>query len=375
MIYLDNSATTKPYDEVLDEYNRISKEVYFNPSALHTAGIYAERETEKARKQIYSLMEKKKGRIIFTSGGTESDNMAILGAVYANKNKGNHIITTKIEHKAVLNACEYLEKTGYTVSYIGVNKDGVVDLEELKNAITDKTVLISVMLVNNETGVVQPLNAIKEIAGDIIVHTDAIQGFGKVSLKDIDADLISVSSHKIHGPKGVGALYIKDGVKITNINFGGGQEYNLRSGTLNVPGIVGFGKAAEIAYNNFENNVSYLKNLREYVITSLKDKIENVYINGDESSVNIISAAFDNVRGEVLLHELENSEIYVSTGSACNSKNTKVSYVLDAMKVKHNLAEGTVRISLSVMNTKEEIDEAVLKISEAVSVLRKFKRR
>ena len=375
MVYFDNSATTKPYDEVLEEYNRISKEVYFNPAALYKAGVWAERETEEARKKVFNLIGNKKGKLIFTSGGTESDNIAILGAVNAAKNKGNHIITTKIEHKAVLNTFEYLEKNGFNVSYIGVDKNGVIDLDELKSSITDKTIFISVMLVNNETGVLQPVNEVKKIAGDILVHTDAVQAFGKVSLKDVNADLISVSSHKIHGPKGVGALYIADGVKIHSVVFGGGQEYNLRSGTLNVPGIVGFGKAAEIVYNNFEKNVSYLKELREYFIAELKNAVEDVYINGDESSVNIISAAFSGVRGEVLLHALEENEIYVSTGSACNAKNTKISYVLDAMKVKQNLAEGTVRISLSVMNTKEEIDEAIQKISQSVSFLKKFKRR
>lgn len=375
MIYLDNSATTKAYKQVTDEYVKINEECFFNPSALYTAAIDAEKTVENARKRVSLLMGKKRDNIYFTSGGTESDNIAVLGAALAYKKKGNHIITTTIEHKAVLKSCEFLQNLGFEVTYIGTDEYGVVDLEALENAITDKTVLISVMLVNNETGVIQPINKIKDLAGNIIVHTDAVQAFGKVSLKDINADLISVSSHKIHGPKGVGALYISDDAKVTTTVLGGGQEKGIRSGTLNVPAISGFGIACEIADDNFEANREYLKNLRDYCAKLLVENIDNVVINGNSSPVNIISASFEGVRGEVLLHTLETKEIYLSTGSACNSKNTKTSYVIDALGLDRKYAEGTVRISLSVLNTKEEIDIAVNEIKNAVIFLRKFKRR
>ncbi len=375
MIYLDNSASTRPFDEVLDEYINVSKSLYYNPSALHTAGLNAEKAVETARKQVAELMGKPFDDIIFTSGGTESDNIALIGAALAKKSKGNHIITSKIEHKAVLNSVNHLANLGFDVSYVGTDENGVIDMEELKALITDKTVLISVMLVNNETGVVQPVNKVKELAGDILVHTDAVQAFGKVSLKDIKADLISVSSHKIHGPKGVGALYIKKGVRIEPTVFGGGQEKNLRSGTLNVPGILAFGKAAQITKKHFLESVAYLKELREYFVAKLTSSCTDFIINGDLSPVNIISVSFKDVRGEVLLHSLEEKEIFVSTGSACNSKSTKISYVINAMNTHKDYAEGTIRISLSVFNTKDEIDKAVAEISDSVSFLKKFKRR
>ena len=373
-IYFDNCATTRPYDEVKDIVINTMTTHYANPSALHSAGISVERLINSARKTIADTLNCKQDEIIFTSGGTEADNMAVLGVANAYSRKGKHIITSKIEHHAVLDCFKHLESNGFEVSYIDVDSNGVVDFEQLKNAVRDDTILISIMLANNETGTFQPIEKIRSISKNAIIHTDAVQAYGKYDFKNLDVDLISISGHKIHAPKGIGVLAVKNGVKLSKISFGGGQEAGIRSGTYNTEGILGMAKAAEISYDNLYRDISYLKELCEYFKTQLVEKIPDVCFNG-ENSVNVVSVSFPGVRGEVLLHTLEEKGIYVSTGSACNSKSTKISYVLDAMHIERKLAESTIRVSFSVFNTKEEIDNAIDVIVQSVAFLRKFTRR
>ncbi len=372
-IYFDNSATTKIHSEALEKYIEISKNMYENSAALHLGGINAEREIEKSRKIIADSFGAKTDEIVFTSGGTESDNMAILGVAYANKRIGKHIITSSIEHHAVLHTCQHLENEGFDVTYIKPDKNGKIDPIDVKNAIRNDTILVSIMTANNETGVFQPINEIKALCENITLHTDAVQAYGKIDMRKINADIISVSAHKIHGPKGIGALYVKKGTKIKPIIFGGNQDGLLHSGTMNTPAISAFGVAVSILENKLYENIEYLKSLRSYMIDKLKT-IENVMINGQDS-VNVISVSFKDIRGEVLLHKLESENIYVSTGSACNSKSTDISYVISSMNVPNSYAQGTIRISFSEFNTKEEIDYAFDKISESVNLLRRFKRR
>lgn len=373
-IYFDNSATTKISAKALEKYKIISETLYANPASLHKAGFNAEKEVDIARKTVMKAFgAKNEKEVIFTSGGTESDNIAILGSVLARHREGKHIVTSKTEHHAVLDCFKFLESRGYEVTYLNVDKTGIIDIEQLKTSVRDDTILISIMTMNNETGIVQPINQIKELAKNATLHTDAVQAFGKLDLTKINADLISVSAHKIHGPKGVGALYIKSGTKIKNTVFGGGQEWNLRSGTLNVPGICAFGCAVEELMAEFENNNNKFTELYDYFVkrlTEIEDVVFNSYIKG-----NIINVSFVGIRGEVLLHYLEEKNIYISTGSACNAKSTKISYVLDAMNIDKNVAEGAVRISLSKYNSVDEIDCVVEEIKKGVELLRKFKRR
>ena len=373
-IYLDNSATTKPFDEVVDVMVDSMKKQYENPSALHSAGIKVERLINSAKEAVAKTLGCKANEIIFTSGGTEADNLAILGVADANARKGKHLITSTIEHHAVLDCFKHLENKGFDVTYINVDKNGIIDLEELKCSVRDDTILISIMLANNETGAFQPIDKIRAIAQNAYIHTDAVQAYGKYDFSLLDVDLVSVSSHKIHGPKGIGALVVKNGVKINPISFGGGQEQGLRSGTFNTEGILGFAKAADISYLQLEDSVAYLKNLCSYFKEEICKRLENVHFNGSDS-INVVSASFEGIRGEVLLHTLEEKGIFVSTGSACNSKSTKISYVLKAMGLDSKRAESTIRISFSCFNTKEEIEVAVEEIATAVMFLRKFTRR
>ena len=373
-IYFDNSATTRISEQALNKYIETSKLQYANPASLHKAGFLAEKEVENARKSLMKAFgSKNEKEIIFTSGGTESDNIAILGTALARTREGKHIITSKTEHHAVLDCFDFLESRGYEVTYLDVDDIGVINIEQLKNSVREDTILISVMTMNNETGTVQPINQIKEIAKNATVHTDAVQAFGKLDLSELTADIISVSAHKIHGPKGVGALYIKSGTKIKNTVFGGGQEWNLRSGTLNVPGICAFGCAVEDLLINFKSDNKKYIELYDYFIQKIA-AIDDVVINSPHKG-NILNVSFKGIRGEVLLHYLEDKNIFVSTGSACNAKSTKVSYVLDAMKIDKLTAEGAIRISFSKYNTLEEIDIAVNEIKCGVEFLRKFKRR
>lgn len=374
-IYLDNSATTKILDSALDEYIKVSNDYYENPSSLHSAGYEAEKIITRARKIVgKSLGAKNDSEIIFTSGGTESDNIAILGVARALNKQGKHIITSKIEHHAVLDCCKYLESIGYDVTYLDVNSDGVIDMNQLASCVRDDTILISIMCVNNEVGAIQPINEIRKYAKNAVIHTDAVQAYSKIDLSTIDADLISVSAHKIFGPKGTGALYIKKGTKIKNISFGGGQEFEIRSGTLNTPAIASFSKAVEFIQDNFQQNNKKLNELSVYFKEKLSENIDNIKFNGNQDG-GIINVSFTGIRGEVLLHYLEGKNIFVSTGSACNAKSTKISYVLESMNIPRDIAEGAIRISLSVFNTFDEIDYAVKSIAEGVEFLRKFKRR
>lgn len=373
-IYFDNSATTKISEEALKEYTACSIDYYANPSALHKAGFSAEKQVEKARKIIMKAFgAKSEKEVIFTSGGTEGDNIAIFGAVSAKSKLGKHIITSKIEHHAVLDCFKYLETQGFEVTYIDVDSSGYVDLKQIENAVREDTILISIMTVNNEVGSIQPINEIRKIAKNATIHTDAVQAFGKIDLSKIDADLITVSAHKAHGPKGIGALYIKNGTKFKTTVFGGGQEFGIRSGTLNVPAISSFGVAVSQLLENFYDNNKYINELQKYLIERLNE-IDDIKINSVDHG-NIVNASFCGIRGEVLLHYLEDKNIYVSTGSACNAKSTKISYVLEAMNIDRKYAEGAIRISLSKFNTKEEIDIVINEIKTGVTFLRKFKRR
>lgn len=374
MIYFDNSATTKPYDEVVELVASTMKNDYANPSALHSGGVSVERLINAARTKISKTLCCKPEEVLFTSGGTEADNLAILGTANALARKGKHIITSKIEHHAVLDCCKHLEQNGYEVTYLDVNSDGIIDFEQLKNSVREDTVLISIMLANNETGTFQPIEKIRSVAKNAVIHTDAVQAYGKYIFSGLDVDLISVSGHKIHGPKGIGALVVKNNVRLSKISFGGGQEKGIRSGTYNTEGILGFAEAAMLSYDKLGSNIEYLKKLCDYFKMKISELIPDVIFNGI-NSVNVVSVSFPGVRGEVLLHTLEEKDIYVSTGSACNSKSTKTSYVLDAMGIDKKVAEGTVRISFSAMNTKQEIDVACNSIADSVAFLRKFTRR
>ncbi len=373
-VYFDNSATTKPYDEVVEVVNEIMTNSYANPSALHSAGINAERLINNARGIVARSLGCKADELIFTSGGTEADNLAILGVAGAYSRKGKHLITSKIEHHAVLDCFKYLETVGFEVTYINAGIDGIIDFEELRNSVRDDTILISIMLANNETGVFQPVDKIRSISRNAVIHTDAVQAYGKYDFTGLDVDLISVSGHKIHAPKGIGALVVKNKTRLNQITFGGGQEKGIRSGTYNTEGIVGLAKAAEITYNNLNDNILYLSDLSSYFKKLIVENIPDVFFNGN-GEVNVVSVAFKGIRGEVLLHTLEEKGIYVSTGSACNSKSAKISYVLKEMGIDPAIAESTIRVSFSSFNTKEEIDYAVKEISDAVTFLRKFTRR
>ncbi len=374
-IYLDNAATTRPSEEALKTFNRVATEVYGNPSALHGLGLKAEKEIKQARQSVAKALSCDASEIVFTSGGTESDNLAIIGAALSLKHQGKHIITTKMEHHAVLHTCAYLESIGYQVSYIGTKSNGEVDLDALKQAVRPDTVLISVMAVNNETGTVQPIGKLKEIAPHACIHSDCVQAFGKVPLNpaQMQVDLMSFSAHKVHALKGVGALYVKKGVKVTPQSHGGDQE-GIRSGTMNTPGIAAFGIEAERIAKDGIRLMAELKEKGDYLKKKLLAEIPEAVING-ENAVHIVNVGFDGVRGEVLLHALENVGIYVSTGSACTSKSTKISHVLESMGVRQTLAQGSVRISLGNDTTYEELDITVSEMAKQVAFLKRFKRR
>ena len=391
-IYLDNSATTRTFDEVTEYMAHIMRDVYGNPSSMHTEGIAAEAEVRKARESLAQLMKVDTGNILFTSGGTESDNLAIIGAALANKRAGKHLITTKTEHPAVLEAMRFLEEQGYGVTYLDVGADGRVDPDDLQAALTDETVLVSIMHVNNEIGSVNDIkefgSIIKDYKPSILFHTDAVQSFGKfrINPKSCKIDMMSVSGHKIHGPKGVGILYVADKVKLHPLMLGGGQQRGLRSGTENVPGIAGIGLASELIYNDFEAKTDRLYELKCYFISELV-KLPDVFVNGipqnaftDEDMIrktapHIISASFGQIRAEVLLHTLEAKGIFVSSGSACSSNKPAVSATLQAIGLDRRLLDATLRFSMSYSTTKEDIDTTLTVLSDELPKLRKFTRR
>ncbi|NJD03029.1 MAG: cysteine desulfurase [Ruminiclostridium sp.] len=372
-IYLDNSATTKPYDEVNDLVYDINKNFYANPSSLHSKGIEAERKINSAREIIAKNLGAEPKQIIFTSGGTESNNLAIRGYLDANQRRGKHVIATKIEHPSVLEVCRHLESTGYRVDYLSVSHAGLIDTDELKSKITAETTLISIIMVNNETGSIQPVEEAVKIKNavnpDAVIHSDAVQAFGKLHLTPVKSgiDLLSVSSHKIHGPKGIGALYISDKTRLKPVVYGGGQESTLRSGTENVSGICGFGLAAEITCGNMDSNGKKVTGLKRFFLEKLVScDFKFKVISNEKASPYILNISFENLKSEVLLHHLEARNIFVSTGSACSSRKKKQSHVLQSMGLPSSIVEGALRFSFSAWNTEEEIVETILALQEIV---------
>lgn len=375
LVYLDNSATTRQYDRVTDEMKKVMDDFYGNPSSLHTLGLDAEKKIRGARKTIADSLGASEDEIIFTSCGTESDNTALYGIAHSKRREGNKIITSAVEHPAVLETCRSLEKEGFLVEYIGVDRECRLDTEALKNAIDDNTIMVSIMSVNNETGTIMPLQEISKLTENIVFHTDAVQGYGKVDLTNCGADMISLSAHKIHGPKGMGVLYVKKGIKLPPYILGGGQEKGYRSGTENVPGIVGFGTAARLAFDSFDERIKAMKNAREYLLAGIQDQIKDVLINSPaDGAASVLNVSFLGTRGEVLLHTLEQDKIYVSTGSACssNKKSRSQSHVLTAMGLNFKEIEGAIRFSFSEFNTIEEMDYVLDKLKTAVERFRRL---
>lgn len=381
--YLDNSATTICSKKATEKMVEILTKDFGNPSSMHMKGVIAENIIIEAKKKIAKTLKVQDKEIVFTSGGTESNNFAIIGAAMANIRAGKHIITTKVEHASVSSVMAYLEENGFDITYLGVDNEGVISLEELKDAIRSDTILVSIMHVNNEIGSIMPVEEagkiIKAVNPNIVYHVDAIQSYGKMIIrpKNIKCDLLSVSGHKIHGPKGSGFLYIKDKTKIKPIIFGGGQQKGMRSGTENVPAIAGLGIAAEEIYTDFENKIDNLYKLREYFIEELL-KIEGVLVNGKftrENAPHIVSVTVPGVKSEVMLHTLEDRQIYVSAGSACSSNKQSVSATLKSIGLKPEMLESTVRFSFSVDTTKEELDYSLDVLKEVIPVLTKYTRR
>lgn len=380
--YFDNSATTRCSDAAAALMQKALLEDYGNPSSLHMKGIVAEKYIKTAAEQIARILKVAEKEIIFTSGGTESNNLALIGAALANQRSGKHLITSSIEHASVYNPMIFLEEQGFEVTYLPVDAQGRISLEALAGAVREDTILVSIMHVNNEIGTIEPIG---EAAGLIheknpktLVHVDAIQSFGKLRIypKRMGIDLLSVSGHKIHGPKGVGFLYVRDKTKIRPIIHGGGQQKNMRSGTENVAGIAGLGAAAAELYQNFDEKISRLYELREYLAAGMR-ALEGTTFNGadgQDAAPHIVSVSFEGVRAEVLLHALEERGIYVSTGSACSSNHPAISGTLKAIGVKPELLDSTVRFSLSVESTREEADYVLEQLAELLPQLRRFRR-
>ena len=378
--YFDNSATTKVLDCVKDAVVDAMCVNYGNAAAKHRKGVEAENLVREAKKAIADTLKVQEKEILFTSGGTESNNTALIGTALANRRAGKHLITTGVEHPSIYNTMSFLEEMGFEVTYLPVDHLGHISLEDLEKAIRDDTILVSVMYVNNEVGAVEPIEAIsqciKKKNPKTLFHVDAIQAYGKYKIrpKKQGIDLLSVSGHKIHAPKGVGFLYIRDGVKIRPILFGGGQQKGMRSGTENVPGCVGLGVAAREAYKDFDARIEKLYTLREHLIAGLKP-LGGVTINGSEDRTNapqIVSASFGGVRSEVLLHALEDKGVYVSSGSACSSNHPGISGTLKGIGVKKELLDSTIRFSLGDLNTEEEVDYAIGVLGELLPVLRRY---
>ncbi|MDF2676310.1 MAG: nifS [Bacillota bacterium] len=378
-LYLDNAATTKVKKEVIEEMKEYFDVMYGNPSSqLYELGRKSKEAIEKARKEVADFINADEKEIYFTAGGSESDNWAIKGVAFANKNKGNHIITTKIEHHAVLHTCEYLEKFGFETTYLNVDQYGMINLEELKQSIRPETILISVMFANNEIGTIQPIEQIGEIAKEhgIIFHTDAVQALGgvRIDVKKQHIDLLSVSAHKVGGPKGIGAMYIKKGVKIDNFIHGGGQERGKRAGTEGVQNIAGFGKAVELAAKNFDEHNDYLIKLRTKLIEGIKANIPDVVLNGHPTNrlPNNVNFSYKYVEGEAILLLLDMEGIAASSGSACTSGSLDPSHVLLATGLDHGTAHGSIRFTLSDEITEEDIDFVVETMRAIISRLREI---
>lgn len=375
-IYLDNSATTKPYQEVVDKMVLALTTQYGNPSSIYKKGIEVEREIKEIRRNIARSLGAKETEIYFTSGGTECNNTIIRSVANLNRKTKNHIISTVIEHPSVLNTLKDLEADGFEVTYLPVGKDGKISLEDLKNAIKKETILVSVMHVNNEIGTIQPIEEIgkylKSLDEKVYFHVDGVQSYAKIKFRPsrYNIDFMSVSGHKLHGPKGIGFMYVKENNRIKPLLTGGGQEIGIRSGTENVPGIYGIGEAVRILNQDLEGTIDKIRGLRDLLKEEILANIDNVKINSPEDGVcHVLNVSFRGVRGEVLLHYLEQKEIYVSTGSACSSKK-KGSHVLNAIGLTPDEIEGAIRFSLSDLNTKEEIMKTVEVLKESVSDLR-----
>ena len=382
-IYLDNSATTRCDAEVTDLIVKLLTEDYGNPSSLHRKGIEAENHVKKAASRIAKTLHCKEKEIIFTSGGTESNNLALIGTARANQRKGKHIITTAIEHPSVRNACEHLKEEGFRVTYIQPDTSGTVAPEAVAAAVCEDTILVSVMLVNNEMGALEPVAdiaaAVKGRNPEVLMHVDAIQAYGKIRIhpKQMGIDLLSVSGHKIHGPKGIGFLYVKEGTKIRPICYGGGQQKGMRSGTLNVPGIAGMGLAAELSYRNLEEKIREMYALRSDFMEQMKE-IPDVVLNspeGTDCAPQIVNISFPGVRSEVMLHALEDRGIYVSSGSACASNHPGEGSTLMKLGKPKEITDSALRFSFSFSTSREELDRTVQAIRELAPVLRKFIRR
>ncbi len=381
-IYLDNSATTKVLDSVKEIVVKTMTEDYGNPSARHRKGKEAEDYVKEAADIIAKTLKVQPKEILFTSGGTESNNTALIGAAMANKRAGNHIVTTRIEHPSVYNPLIFLEELGFEVTYLSVDGDGHISLEELRESLCPDTILVSIMYVNNEIGAVEPIEAISSVIREkspkALFHVDAIQAYGKYQIrpKKQGIDLLSVSAHKIHGPKGVGFLYINEKAKVKPLILGGGQQRNMRSGTENVPGIAGLGQAAREAYTDFEEKISYICSLKDY-FTDRVSELDGVVVNskkGLDSAPQIASVSFRGVRSEVLLHALEEKGIYVSSGSACSSNHPAISGTLKSIGVGREYLDATLRFSFSRFNTTEEIDRCMEALKELLPVLRRYQR-
>ena len=387
-VYLDNSATTRVLPEVVELMTKIMCEDYGNPSSLHMKGVEAENYLRYAKETFARILKVNEKEIFFTSGGTESDNLAIIGGALANSRRGKHLITTQVEHPAVGNSMKYLESIGYRVTYLPVDKSGRISLEDLQAAMSPDTILVSIMHTNNEIGALQPIESagalIKRVNPYTLFHVDAVQGFGKSRIypKKMGIDLLSVSGHKIHGPKGVGLLYVGDKVKLQPIIHGGGQQMNMRSGTDNVPGVAGMAKAAELLYKHFDEDEIRLAELKSYFIQGL-EKLEDVRVNGlvpdapdgNGTAHHIVSVTVKGVRSEVLLHTLEEMGIYVSAGSACAARKPQPSATLKAIGGDKETLESTVRCSFSVYTTKEELDYTLQAMYDKIPMLRKYTRK
>ena len=374
MIYLDNAASTAIHQDVLDEMIPYLKELYGNPSSIHRYGRLTEKAIKNARKQIANIINANPSEILLTSGGTESNNTALYGLSHNSQKKT--IITSSIEHEAILEPCKRLEESGFAVKFIPVDNTGMINPDDLKNMLSDDTCLVTIMLANNEVGTIQPIQKISQICHErgIPLHTDAVQAVGKIPIdvSKLGVDLLSISSHKLNGPKGVGALYIRQGTKLSPLILGGGQEGGMRSGTENVASIVGFGKACELALSNLNENNSNLNELRNYLVSKVSEEIPHVNYNGNKDSrlPNNAHFTFLGINGEDLIIKLDEHGIAASTGSACSVKTQKASHVLAAMGFSHEQITGSLRLSLGIFNTKQEIDETVSVLKKVIKELR-----
>jgi len=375
-VYVDNSATTPVHPQVLEEMLPFFNENFGNPSSVHSFGRQAKKAMDKARERVAVALGAKTEEIFFTGSGTEADNWAVKGVALANKDKGNHIITTKIEHHALLHTCEYLEKHGFEVTYLDVDEYGLISLKQLEKAIKDSTILISIMFANNEIGTIQPIGEAARIAKEkeIYFHTDSVQAMGnvKIDVKELGVDLLSISGHKIMGPKGIGVLYIRKGVRLDNLIHGGAQERRRRPGTENVAAVVGMGKAAQLATENLEQHIRDMTSLRDKLINGIYERIPYVKLNGHptERLANNVNFSFEFIEGEALLLSLDMVGIAASSGSACTSGSLDPSHVLMAIGLSHEIAHGSLRLSLGEINTDEDVEYILEQLPPIVERLR-----